>query len=186
MNPPDLLARIRASRRTSLLVFAATLAALVITAVWFTSARSQLAGAYQQVDRQSRALAEAQLRLREARLQVDYATSANQLLDQVVAHGLTPRQWGERLVRLNQAQMGREDTVALLASLTRTPERLFGARTFELSVTHPDDGLFTVPAWNERGPAPLQLSIDGSLLFRTDMPAGAPVPPVAATEEAIL
>lgn len=168
MNPPNLLARIRASRRTSLLVFAGALAALVITAVWFISTRSQLARAYQQVDAQSRALNEARVREQEAQLQVEYANSARQLLDEVQRRGLTPRQWGERLIRLNQTQMGREEAAALLESLNRNPDRIFGASGFELSVTTPSDGLFTPPPWSERGPPPLQLSMDGSVLFRTD------------------
>lgn len=180
MQPPNLLARIRASRRTSLLVFAATLAALVVTAIWFNATRSQLARAYQQVDAQGRALAEAHLREREATLAVDYARSADRLLDEVQRRGLTPQQWGERLVRLNQVQMNREESVALLASLGRDGQRLFGARTFEVAVTTPGDGLFTAPAWSERGPAPLQLSIDGNLLFRTDvLPGPALAQPVA-------
>ena len=186
MNPPDLLARIRASRRTSLLVFAGALAALVLTAVWFISSRSHLARAYQQVDAQGRALADAQVREQEARLRVEYADSARQLLSDVQRRGLTPRQWGERLVRLNQTPMSREETVALIASISRNPDRIFGARSFELSVTTPTDGLFTAPAWSERGPAPLQLSIDGSVLFRTDaVPLPAEVAP-AATEDTVL
>lgn len=168
MNPPNLLARIRASRRTSLLVFAGALMALVITAVWFMSTRNQLSRAYQQVDAQSRALNEASVREQEAVLQVEYAGSARQLLAEVERRGLTPLQWGERLVRLNQTQMGREETAALLASLQRNPDRIFGASVFELSVTVPGDGLFTAPPWSERGAPPLQLSIDGSVLFRTD------------------
>lgn len=168
MNPPNLLARIRASRRTSLLVFAGALAALVITAVWFNATRSQLARAYQQVDAQSRALNETNVREQEALLQVEYASSAHQLLGEVERRGLTPLQWGERLVRLNQTQMGREEAAALLASLQRNPDRIFGASLFELSVTSPSDGLFTPPPWSERGAPPLQISIDGSVLFRTD------------------
>lgn len=177
MQPPNLLARIRASRRTSLLVFAATLAALVVTAIWFNATRSQLARAYQQVDAHGHALAQAQLHEREAALGVEYARSASQLLEEVQRRGLTPPQWGERLVRLNQVQMSREESVALLASLERNGQRLFGANHFEVAVTSPDDGLFNAPAWSERGPAPLQLSIDGNLLFRTDaLPGPAMVP----------
>ena len=186
MNPPNLLARIRASRRTSLLVFSGALMALVITAVWFISTRNQLARAYQQVDAQSQALNEANVHEQQALLQVEYASSARRLLAEVERRGLTPRQWGERLVRLNQSQMGREEAAALLASLHRNPDRIFGASVFELSVTAPSDGLFTAPPWSERGAPPLQLSIDGSVLFRTDSHLQAADIASASTEDTVL
>ena len=97
MNAPLLLARLRQSRRTSLTVFAITLAALVVTAVWFISARSSLAEAYARLGDRNQALAEAQVREQEAQLRVEYARSARELLTAAQAHGLQPQATRRRL-----------------------------------------------------------------------------------------
>lgn len=167
MNAPPLLARLRRSRRTSLTVFAATLATLVVAAVWFISARSALAEAYQRLGNSNQFLSEAQVREQETRLRVEYARSAHDLIAAAQVHGLQPDAWGERLINLRQSQMGREDIAALLGSVTRGSDRMFGAEAFELSVTHPDEGLFDVPGASDRAPAPLSLTLRGSTLFRT-------------------
>ena len=177
MNAPLLLARLRQSRRTSLTVFAITLAALVVTAVWFISARSSLAEAYARLGDRNQALAEAQVREQEAQLRVEYARSARELLTTAQAHGLQPEAWGERLINLRQSQMSREDATAVLAAVTRGSDRMFGAEAFELSVTHPDEGLFQAPATNsDRAPAPLQLTLRGAILFRTGVADAAALP----------
>ena len=44
---------------------------------------------------------------------------------------------------------------------------MFGAEAFELSVTHPDEGLFDAPPISDRAPAPLSLTLRGAILFRT-------------------
>jgi|GEM_PF-5984338 len=80
MKLPSVLARLRRSRRASLTVFAATLAALVVAAVWFVGARSALAEAYARLGHRNQALAEAQVREQEAQLRVDYARSARELV----------------------------------------------------------------------------------------------------------
>ena len=167
MNAPLLLARLRQSRRTSLTVFAITLAALVVTAVWFISARASLAEAYARLGDRNQALAEAQVREQEAQLRVEYARSARELLTAAQAHGLQPDAWGERLINLRQSQMGREDAASLLGAVTRSSERMFGAEAFELSVTHPEEGLFDAPPPSDRAPAPLSLTLRGAILFRT-------------------
>ena len=46
MNVPSLFSRLQQSRRASLTAFGITLVALIVTAVWFISARSALAEAY--------------------------------------------------------------------------------------------------------------------------------------------
>jgi len=181
MNVPSLLARLRQSRRTSLAFFAITLAALVVTAVWFISARSSLAEAYFQLGNRREALAEAQVREREAQLRVEYARSARELLAVAQANGLEPDAWGERLINLRQSQMSREDTAALLGAVTRSGDRMFGAEAFELSVTHPDEGLFDAPMLSERAPAPLSLTLRGSTLFRTAGDAGVAALPSGAS-----
>ncbi|MCL7715159.1 hypothetical protein [Stenotrophomonas mori] len=167
MRPSLLLARLRDSRRVSLLLFAATLATLVIAAVWFVNARSSLANAYQRLGDRNQTLSDARVREQETRLRVDYADSARQLLEAAHAHGLAPDAWGERLINLRQGQMSREEALPLLATVQRAPERLFGAEAFELSVSHPDEGLFDPPESLDRKPAPLSLTLRGSLLFQT-------------------
>ena len=167
MKAPPLLARLRQSRRTSLTFFAVTLAALVVAAVWFISARSSLAEAYARLGDRNQALAEAQVREQEAQLRVEYARSARELLTTAQAHGLQPEAWGERLINLRQSQMGREDAASLLGAVTRSTERMFGAEVFELSVTHPEEGLFDAPPPSDRTPAPLSLTLRGAILFRT-------------------
>ena len=177
MRPPSLLARLRHSRRASLLLFTATLATLVAAAIWFVNARSALAAAYQQLGERNQALAEAQVREQEAQLRVDYARSSQELLRTVQANGLQPEAWGERLINLRQSQMSREDATAVLAAVTRGSDRMFGAEAFELSVTHPDEGLFQAPAANsDRAPAPLQLTLRGAILFRTGVADAAALP----------
>lgn len=176
MNVPSLFSRMQQSRRTSLTAFGITLAALVITAVWFISARSALADAYARLGERNQALAEAQVREQEAQLRVDYARSSQELLASAQANGLQPEAWGERLINLRQSQMSREDAAAVLGAVTRSGERMFGAETFELSVTHPEEGLFDAPIVSDRAPAPLQLTLRGAILFRTGAGDAAPLP----------
>lgn len=167
MRPALLLARLRDSRRLSLLLFAATLATLVIAAIWFVNARSALADAYQRLGDRRQSLSETKVREQETRLRVDYANSSRQLLASARAHGLAPDIWGERLINLRQSQMSREEALPLLATVQRAPDRLFGAEAFEIAVTHPDEGLFDPPDSADRKPAPLSLTLRGSLLFQT-------------------
>ncbi len=180
MKASALLSRLRQSRRTSLLMFAITLGALVVAAAWFLGARSALAEAYQRLGNRNLALSEAQVREQEARLRVEYAESAEHLLVAAQAHGLQPDAWGERLINLRQSQMSREDAASLLGAVARDSDRMFGAEAFELSVTHPDEGLFDTPQAADRAPAPLSLTLRGSLLFRTAATGGAVLLPEAA------
>jgi hypothetical protein len=167
MAAPALLARLRQSRRTSLTVFAITLGTLVVTAVWFISARSSLAEAYAVLGERRQVLGETSVRAQEAQLRVDFARTAQEVVTTAQAHGLQPEAWGERLINLRQSQMSREETAALLANVTRDHSRMFGAEAFELSVTHQDEGLFEAPLASDRTPAPLSLTLRGAILFRT-------------------
>ncbi|WP_243351079.1 hypothetical protein [Stenotrophomonas acidaminiphila] len=172
MRRPSLLARLRHSRRTSLLLFAATLASLVVAAVWFIKERSALADAYQRLGDRNQLLSETKVREQETRLRVEHANSARQLLASAQANGLVPGAWGERLINLRQSQMHREEALPLLATVQRSPDHLFGAESFEIAVTHPDEGLFDPPGSLDRRPAPLSLTLRGSLLFQTADDAG--------------
>ncbi|MBS7456791.1 hypothetical protein [Coralloluteibacterium stylophorae] len=168
------LARLWQSRRTALLAFGIALAALVVAAGWFTSARAGLAQAYATAGNARQALAEARVREQEARLRVDYARSARALTAEAEALGLAPRAWGERLINVRQSQLMRADAADLLASIARTDARIFGAEAFELAVTKPEEGLFDPPAADAR-PVPVHLTLRGTLLFRTqDARAASP------------
>lgn len=179
MAASTLFTRLRDSRRASLLLFAATLGALVLAAAWFVNARSGLAEAYQRLGSANQRLSETRVQEQEARLRVEYAKSSRELLASARSHGLVPEAWGERLINLRQSQLGRDEALPLLATLQRTHERMFGAEAFELSVTHPEEGLFTPPDATDRQPAPLVLTLRGSLLFQTAADAAGPVPPTA-------
>jgi len=167
MHASSLFQQLRDSRRASLLLFAATLTALVIAAAWFVNARSGLAEAYARLGDSNRLLAETQVLEQEARLRVEYAESARQLLQAARLQGLSPEDWGERLISLRQTQVSREEALPLLATVLRSHDRMFGAEAFELSVTNPDEGLFHVPTVTDRQAAPLSVTLRGSLLFKT-------------------
>ncbi|HAI58826.1 MAG TPA: hypothetical protein DCM32_02990 [Xanthomonadaceae bacterium] len=160
----SLLSRITRSRKTLLVAFAIALGTLLLAAVWFTAARSALGDAYAEAGTAKQELAAARQRLQEAELRVRLAENANALVIQAKAEGLVEARWGERLINVSQAPLPRADVNHLLASVARNDSRIFGAETFELSVTRPDEGLFD--ATDPRSP-PLQLTLRGTLLFRT-------------------
>lgn len=167
----SVLGRLRRSRRLSLLLFAGSLIALVIAATWFITARTGLARSYDQLSARNQLLSQAQMTLQEAQLKVDNARSAQQVMDRLHALGLQPEDWGERMINLRSTQLSREESAALLGSITAGPDRLFGAEAFELSVTNPAEGLFHLPLLADAQlPAPLQVTLRGSLLFRTGSP----------------
>ncbi|HVI26102.1 MAG TPA: hypothetical protein VM576_07920 [Xanthomonadaceae bacterium] len=171
---PSLLLRLRESRRTSLTVFGVSLGALLVAAVWFTSARSDLAEAYGLVGSRQQALAAANQRMQEAQLRVKLADGAGELLARAEGEGLVEQAWGERLINVGQAPLTRQEVNDLLAGVARSEGRIFGAEAFELSVTRADEGLFDMPG--QRTP-PLLLTLRGTLLFRTQVPGiagGAP------------
>jgi hypothetical protein len=187
MKAPNLLARLRQSRRTSLIVFAISLFALVATATWFISARSALADAYGRLGNAKQALSEAQVREQEAQLKVEQARSASDLVLAATAANLQPSGWGERLISLQQAQLTRSDAATLLGALGRSNGRITGTEAFELSVTHPDEGLFDVPNTLDRIPAPLSVTIRGSVMFRTSEfdPTASAATTAAGTDAAL-
>lgn len=168
MKVPNLLARLRQSRRLSLIVFATSLLTLIVAAVWFISARSALADAYGRLGNARQLLSEAQVREQEAQLKVQHAGSAAALLSAADAEGLQPNAWGERLINLQQTQLSRQDAATVLGALGRSSSRITGTQAFELSVTHPEEGLFDVPTQSDRIPAPLSVTIRGSVMFRTN------------------
>lgn len=169
-----ILARLRHSRRASLLLFAGAMGALLCAAVWFTSARSDLAEAYALIGSRQQALDTAHRHKQEAQLRVRLANGAEQLVARARSGGFVEAEWGERLINIRQAPLGRDEVNHLLAGVVRDAERIFGAEEFELSVTRVDEGLFDAP--DPRSP-PLMVNLRGTLLFRTrpsDALAAAP------------
>jgi hypothetical protein len=162
--PLRFIARVTGSRKAMLTSFAVALGALLLAAVWFTTARQSLGDAYLQVGNAEQALAAAQQRLREAELRVQLAERATAVAERASAAGFVEGRWGERLINVSQAPMAREDVNNLLGSVSRDERRIFGAEAFDLSVTRPDEGLFDTT--DPRSP-PLLMSMRGTLLFRT-------------------
>lgn len=159
-----LLARLRQSRKGSLLLFAVTLGTLLVAAIWFTSARNNLAEAYNQVGQRQQALAAAKQQKRKAELRVQLASNATQLVERAAASGYVGQGWGERLINIESAPLTRSEVNHLLSSVSRNHDRMFGATEFELSVTHAAEGLFDKPG--PRSP-PLLMTLQGTLMFRT-------------------
>lgn len=168
-----ILASLRQSRKASLLLFACAMGALLVAAAWFTSARGDLAEAYARVGNRQQALAATQQRMQEARLRVQLATGAAELVARAEAGGFVEDGWGERLLNISQSPLGRNDVNDLLAGVSRDQSRLFGAEAFELSVTRADEGLFDPPG--PRSP-PLMMTLRGTLLFRTRQAGGFALP----------
>lgn len=175
------LAQLRQSRRASLLLFAGAMGALLFAAVWFTSARSELAEAYARVGSRQQALSATQQRKQEARLRVQLSDGARQLVQRAQAGGFVEDDWGERLINIRQTPLTRDEVNDLLAGVGRGPARIFGAEAFELSVTRADEGLFDTP--DPRSP-PLMLSLRGTLLFRTRQLGALPQVSTPAPPEA--
>lgn len=173
-----LLARLPRSRKASLLTFSVATGALLVTAIWFTHARSALDEAYGRVGDRQQALQAANALMQEARLKVRLAETAAAVVQQAQRNGFVEDAWGERLINVSQTPLPRQDVNDLLGSVTRDGDRLFGAEAFELSVTRVEDGLFDAP--DLRSP-PLMLTLRGTLLFRTRT-TGAGVVAGAATD----
>lgn len=76
--------------------------------------------------------------------------------------GLNSAAWDERRFNIRQAPMTREAANKLVSELARTPERLFSAEQFDVSVRDAEQGLFTVPASAD---ADLVVSLRGSMVF---------------------
>lgn len=176
-NRLAVLAQLRQSRRASLLLFAGAMGALLFAAIWFTRERSNLAEAYALVGSRQQALAATHQRKQEAQLRVQLAAGATELVQRARAGGFVENDWGERLINVRQTPLTRDEVNDLLAGVTRSPDRIFGAEAFEISVTRADEGLFDTP--DPRSP-PLMVTLRGTLLFRTRQPdaalAAAPVP----------
>ncbi|MCK9487841.1 MAG: hypothetical protein M0Q42_00285 [Xanthomonadales bacterium] len=157
------------SRPVWLLVVAASLLLLAAAALYLGSVRQQRLQAQEAVVEARGQRVQLQRQLDEAGRLAELATRARALLADASANGLVPAHWGERHLNLRQQRLSRQAVDELLRGTARGPDRLFGADSFDLSVTSLDEGLFTLPATDGQL---LQLSLRGSQLFRT----GGPMP----------
>lgn len=109
---------------------------------------------------------QAQQHLQQVQMQAQAAQVGVQLLAEAARLGVQPAAWAERRTNLRQALLPREAAEALLLTSARHSGRVFGAEEFELSVTRPDEGLFTVPGEQA---APLRMTLRGLALLRTEV-----------------
>lgn len=92
------------------------------------------------------------------------AQVAQGLMRDAAALGLDHAAWAERRFNIRQAKMSRAAANDLLSEMLRSPDRLFGAEEFELSVLQRKEGLFS----SVSDPLSMvQVTVRGSLLFRT-------------------
>lgn len=152
------------SRPVRLLAVAASLLVLAAAALYLGSVRQQRLQAQEDITAAGQELAQLQQQLGQARQLADLAGRARALLADAGSSGLVPGQWGERHLNLRQQRLSRTAVDELLRGTRRGPDRLFGADSFDLSVTSIDEGLFNPPASD--GPL-MQLSLRGNQLFRT-------------------
>lgn len=152
------------SRPVWLLAVAASLLLLAAAALSLGSVRQQRAQAQEALAGARQERAQLQQQLDQARQLAELAARARALVADAAAAGLVPGQWGERHLNLRQQRMPREAVDELLRGTRRDPDRMFGADSFDLSVTSVDEGLFHAPAGDGHV---LQLSLRGSQLFRT-------------------
>jgi hypothetical protein len=155
------------SRRWRFGCFFSALIVLGLAAIWFNQARGRLATAYDELARHQQQHAQA---LQTEALLIK-EVERSELMQKVLEVSRTDRmgstQWGERRISLQSATMTRREINDLLAGVSHQPGRLFGAEKFDLSVSRPEDGLFTLLGGSLNQP-PLVITLEGTLLFRID------------------
>jgi len=125
---------------------------------------ADLAAAQQELGAARQLLSEVRREEVRAIEQAKRAQAAQGLLRDAAAHGLGHADWAERRFNIKQAKMSRAAANDLLSEMLRSPDRLFGAEDFELSVLQRKEGLFS----NVADPQSMvQVTVRGSLLFRT-------------------
>ncbi len=122
MTIASMLGRLRRSRRLSLTIFAVTLLALVVTAVWFISARSSLARAYDQLSNRNELLSQARMAQQEAQhLASRISTGPSQRDSHRHVHELTLVRNFMRLLFVATTPCGRGATAGWLPLRPRRP-----------------------------------------------------------------
>ncbi len=140
------------------------LSLLAMAAGFFRWSSADLAAARQELAVARQSLSEARQTEVQTIDQAKRAQLALGLMRDAAAVGLRHSSWAERRFNIKQANMSRAAANALLSEMVRSPDRLFGAEEFELSVRDSKEGLFS----NVLDPgSTVQVSVRGSLFFRT-------------------
>ncbi len=137
---------------------------LVAATAFFRWSSQDLAGAQHSLASTQRMLAEAKQEELRVIEEARRAQLANTLMRHAAEQGLEHSAWAERRFNVRQATMSRASANALLSEMISSPNRLFGAESFELSVVRRSESLFSDVKDPE---STVQVSLRGSLLFRT-------------------
>ena len=158
----------RTGRSVGLMLLGGAVVVLLLGVFAFDRARDVRA-------KSQRAMVSAQTMLAEARSHEQLAQRNRTLLEvsstvqqRAQAARVLPRDWSERQISLRQQSLAREQLNSVLVSTARNSNQLLKLEEFDVAVTHPDDGLFTVLADARH---PVMVSLRGALNFRiTDKP----------------
>jgi len=137
---------------------------LLLGVLILLSSRLLLSRAYENLAQSTSRCQHAQLQEVSLRLKVAKADSARAFIKRVDTEGLQSEQWLQRNFALHQVKMQRTSLNALLHEISRTKNRMFGASSFDISVAHSDESLFTQAG---RADSELNVSIEGHALLRT-------------------
>lgn len=137
---------------------------VVVAAAFFRWSSQDLIAAKQALAETQQLLAEARQEEAQAFEAARRAQLANGLMRHAAEQGLAHSAWAERRFNVKQATMSRAAANALLSEVVSSPNRLFGAEQFELSVMRRSESLFAEVKDPE---SKVQVTVRGSLLFRT-------------------
>lgn len=137
---------------------------LVAAVAFFYWSDQNLTASRQALASTQQLLAEARQEEANAIDEAKRAQLANGLMRHAAEQGLEHSGWAERRFNVRQATMSRASANALLSEMVSSPNRLFGAESFEISVTRRSESLFSDVKDPE---SQVQVSVRGSLLFRT-------------------
>ncbi len=161
--------RVRLSRRWHVIIFFLSLAILGMAALWFTQARYTLADAYSALSISQGDFAKAQQTEAIVRKEVELANMINKTMQVGATQSMRSQDWGERRIQVRNANLSRQAVNDLLTGVARQPGRLFGAESFDISVSRADDGLFSTFDASFTQPD-LVVTLEGTLLFQVDQP----------------
>jgi hypothetical protein len=154
----------QAQRKKRLLLAVGMLILLLVATAFLFYAKKNLRQSQLNAAVGQRAYQETLWKEEEARDVALLNEKAQQLMQSAASHGLSPVGWAERRVNLRQAQLSRHDANEFLLSVARTNGRLFNVEEFDISVTHDDEGLFSI---SNRPNSLLLLTVRGTTVFRT-------------------
>ncbi len=149
------------------------LVALASGATLVRSGMTQLNAARSEAETARQTLADADERLKQARIHARWVELTEQTVKNSQSLGLMPQNWIERKVNLRTFSTSRPDAERLLRETSPDNGRLFVAEDFEIFSPEGQIGLFDTPEGGERA-APLTLTLRGSYFARDSARALAP------------